>query len=115
MMQGSLTTHVLDTYRGCAGAGMEIVLSRASDGAELARTRTNAAGRTDLPLLEGAPFELGTYELHFDVGAYFADVAGVPDPPFLTIVTIRFSATKQDHYHVPLVVSPWGYTTYRGG
>ena len=113
-MAGFLTTHVLDTYRGRAGAGMEIVLTRASDGTELARTTTNADGRTDSPLLEGSGFQVGTYELHFDVGSYFADVPGAPDPPFYTVVTIRFSLGEDEHYHVPLVTSPWSYTTYRG-
>ena len=111
-MNGYLTTHVLDTYRGRAGAGMDVVLTR--DGRELARTTTNADGRTDEPLLDRDRFELGTYELHFDVGSYFAGVAGAPDPPFLTVVTIRFSLTEDAHYHVPLVTSPWTYTTYRG-
>lgn len=114
MMQASLTTHVLDTYRGCAGSGMEIVLRRASDGAELVRTKTNPDGRTDSPLLKGAAFQPATYDLQFDVGSYFADAPGAPNPPFLTIVTIRFSVTQHEHYHVPLVTSPWGYTTYRG-
>jgi hydroxyisourate hydrolase len=112
MTGGWLTTHVLDTYRGRAGAGMSVTLTR--DGEELARITTNADGRTDQPLLEGEAFRLGTYELHFDVGSYFKGVAGVPDPPFLTVVTVRFSLLADEHYHVPLVASPWTYTTYRG-
>lgn len=113
-MPGTLTTHVLDTYRGRAAAGVGIVLTRASDGGEIVRTTTNSDGRTDAPLLAGPDFELGTYELHFDVASYFADAPGAPEPPFLTVVTIRFSLTRNEHYHVPLVTSPWGYTTYRG-
>jgi 5-hydroxyisourate hydrolase len=75
---------------------------------------TGPDGRTEAPLLEGDAFEPGTYELHFDVGGYFAGVPGTPDPPFLTTVTLRFSITGDEHYHVPLVTTPWSYTTYRG-
>jgi 5-hydroxyisourate hydrolase len=113
-MAGSLTTHVLDTFRGRAGSGMSVTLTRADDGVELAHVVTNADGRTEEPLLIGDAFQEGTYELHFDVGRYFADAPGAPDPPFLTTVTLRFSITSDEHYHVPLVTSPWSYTTYRG-
>lgn len=113
MRSGYLSTHVLDTFRGRAGAGMSFRLHDA-DGNELSSGTTNADGRTDAPLLTGDAFRLGTYELHFDVGAYFAGVPGAPEPAFLGIVKLRFSIVSDDHYHVPLVVSPWTYTTYRG-
>lgn len=113
-MSGYLTTHVLDVYCGRPGAGMEVVLLSSSDGVELARVTTNADGRTDEPLLSQNAFKAGTYELRFDVGSYFARVAGVPDPPYLTVVPIVFTMAQEEHYHVPLVCSPWAYSTYRG-
>jgi 5-hydroxyisourate hydrolase len=76
---------------------------------------TNADGRTDEPLLPREEFEAGVYEIVFDAGVYFADEAGVPDPPFLGRVPIRFGiADPEAHYHVPLLASPWSYSTYRG-
>lgn len=117
-MAGRLTTHVLDTARGVPGAGITVTLY-AVDGTaqrELVRTRTNANGRTDSPLLEGVAFEAGTYELVFETAAYFR-AAGIAlaDPPFLDAITLRFAiADRAAHYHVPLLVSPWSYSTYRG-
>lgn len=113
---GRLTTHVLDIAQGIPAAGIALALYRAGDDAPLLEGRTNRDGRADAPLLEGDALTLGTYELTFDVGAYFAgQPVNTDDPPFLTIVTLRFSvADTAAHYHVPLLVSPWAYSTYRG-
>jgi 5-hydroxyisourate hydrolase len=114
---GRLTTHVLDTARGCPGAGIAVTLYRI-DGArhELARVVTNADGRCERPLLDGAAFVPGRYELVFAAGAYFArSGVDLPDPPFVDEVVLRFGiADTSAHYHVPLLVSPWSYSTYRG-
>lgn len=115
---GHLSTHVLDTTNGRPAAGVHIELHEigASARALLVSTTTNADGRTDGPLLSRAPLRIGTYELTFDVGTYFsAHDAPVSDPPYLGVVPVRFTITEPEgHYHVPLLVSPWGYTTYRG-
>jgi 5-hydroxyisourate hydrolase len=116
---GRLTTHVLDTALGRPGAGIEFALYRmsASGGREkLGEFVTNDDGRCDRPLLEGASFTAGSYELVFAAGAYF-DRAGLtlPEPKFLDQVTIRFGiASAEQHYHVPLLLSPYAYSTYRG-
>ena len=114
---GYLTTHVLDTARGRPAAGQKIELYALDPERRLLRTaQTNADGRCDGPLLEGTAFRRGVYELVFFVGDYFR-AAGVtlPDPPFLDQVVLRFGIAEADrHYHVPLLVSPWTYTTYRG-
>jgi len=112
-----LTTHVLDTARGCPAAGLRIDLS-AVDGdgrARLIKTvRTNTDGRTEA-LFGPGEMEAGQYELLFHVGAYFrATGSAVTDPPFLDLVPVRFAAATGGHYHVPLLVSPYGYVTYRG-
>jgi 5-hydroxyisourate hydrolase len=110
---GRITTHVLDTAHGRPAAGVAVELSR--DGRSLRRTATNADGRTDAPLLEGAELVAGTYELVFDVGGYFAGIAPADAPPFLGLVPVRFGvADASAAYHVPLLVSPWSYSTYRG-
>ena len=114
-----LTTHVLDTARGCPAAGLRIDLSAVdADGrSRLIKTvTTNADGRTDAPLFGPGEMEAGQYELVFHVGAYFrATGSAVADPPFLDLVPVRFAtAPGGDHYHVPLLVSPYGYVTYRG-
>jgi 5-hydroxyisourate hydrolase len=110
---GRLSTHILDTSAGRPAAGVRIVLRR--DNQTLADTRTNADGRTDKPLLEGAAFQVGAYELTFHVGDYFrAKGIALADPPFLDVVPLRFSIAEDTHYHVPLLVSPFGYSTYRG-
>jgi 5-hydroxyisourate hydrolase len=112
----SLTTHVLDVARGRPAAGVVITLVRlGADGEEaLASTITNADGRTDVPLLD--VLQAATYELRFAVGDYFA--AGgheVADPPFLDVVPVRFTISDPAaHHHVPLLVAPWAYSTYRG-
>lgn len=117
-MAGRLTTHVLDTARGVPGGGIAVALYRLSaDGRQcLARTVTNANGRTDAPLLEGDAFAVGRYELEFATAAYFrSHGVALADPPFLDDVVLRFAiADAGAHYHVPLLASPWSYTTYRG-
>jgi 5-hydroxyisourate hydrolase len=108
-----LTTHVLDTAAGQPASGVRVVLRH--DGVVLADARTNADGRTDKPLLEGPAFKPGTYELTFHVGDYFrARGTALADPPFLDVVPLRFSIADDANYHVPLLVSPFGYSTYRG-
>jgi len=121
---GRLTTHVLDTARGRPGDGVAVTVYRlggngvgkAAGRVEVARTRTNADGRTDAPLLEGAAFATGVYEIVFGAGEYFGRAPmGLPDPPFVGDVVLRFGvASPAEHYHVPLLVSPWSYQTYRG-
>jgi 5-hydroxyisourate hydrolase len=114
---GFLTTHILDTARGRPAAGMAVDLFRIEGGdrRHLRRIEANADGRTDEPLLTDQEFEPGIYEIVFDVGGYFAGDSGVADPPFLGLVPIRFGiADTSAHYHVPLLVSPWSYSTYRG-
>lgn len=115
---GRLTTHVLDTAQGIPAIGVTIIVKRVDGGerSEIGSAITNREGRVDRPLLEGGDLVTGTYELDFDVGGYFdLQPLDVPRPPFLDIVTIRFTiADAGDHYHVPLLVSPWSYATYRG-
>ena len=110
-----LTTHVLDTAHGCPAEGLLITLTRCADHAELTSIRTNHDGRANAPLLEGDAFVFGTYELVFHVGEYFrAKGIELPDPAFLDLVPVRFGISERRHYHVPLLVSPFGYSTYRG-
>lgn len=117
---GRLTTHVLDTALGQPAAGMRLTLWAIDDNLDiktaLKTIETNADGRTDDPLLIDEEFKAGTYELVFEVGSYFAKTAStVSDPPFLNQIPIRFTiAEPQGHFHVPLLVSPWSYSTYRG-
>lgn len=114
-MAGRLTTHVLDTMRGLPAAGMEIELSRIGETELLKTVRTNEDGRVDSPLLEGDELIRGVYEIVFHVGEYFAGRVDLPDPPFLDQVPVCFGvADPSAHYHVPLLVSPWSYSTYRG-
>lgn len=113
-----LSTHVLDTAHGRPAAGLLVELHRLEGGGRtvVTRVRTNADGRTDAPLLAGAAFRTGAYELVFHVADYFRRL-GTPlaEPPFLDEVPIRFALAEPDgHYHVPLLVSPWSYSTYRG-
>ena len=118
---GRLTTHVLDTAAGKPAAHMSLTLFRLNKAGSrilVAEHRTNSDGRTDRPLMEGADFHTGTYELCFQVDEYFArstDASRLAQPPFLDLVTLRFTLAKaEEHYHVPLLVSPWSYSTYRG-
>lgn len=112
---GRLTTHVLDTASGKPAAGVRVVLRRDGDAAAIVEAVTNADGRVDKPLLEGAAFKSGRYELTFHVGDYFrARGTALADPPFIDVVPLRFAMAEDAHYHVPLLVSPYGYSTYRG-
>ena len=114
---GRLTTHVLDLVHGSPAGGMAIELYAVDASRRLiTRTTTNPDGRCDRPLLEGEQVKAGVWELEFHVAEYFS-ARGVPqaDPPFLDVVTVRFGiASAEQHYHVPLLVSPWSYSTYRG-
>ena len=115
-MAGRLTTHVLDTAHGCPAAGLWVELSRIEDGGHVAvlGAVTNADGRCDAPLLADDAMQVGTYELLFHVGNYFRG-RGMTEPAFLDAVPVRFAiADPAAHYHVPLLVSPYGYTSYRG-
>lgn len=133
-MAGQLTTHVLDITRGRPAVGMALALWRlnmpystiSADPANLAtcapertlllRTLTNKQGRTDTPLLIGDHMAAGVYELVFAVGTYFTQQTTIPDQrPLLDIVPLRFTiASPEEHYHMPLLASPWAYSTYRG-
>ncbi len=118
-VHGRLSTHVLDTHSGKPAAGIAVELTELSDMGEsrvIARRVTNDDGRTDQPLIHGRPLPIGRYELSFHVAEYFAR-KNVPmtDPPFLDQIPLRFSiAEPEGHYHVPLVATPWSYSTYRG-
>jgi 5-hydroxyisourate hydrolase len=114
---GRLTTHVLDTASGKPAAGLAIELWSLEGGERLLRSvKTNADGRSDGPLLADAEFAAGRYELRFMAGDYLR-ASGVPlqEPAFLDVIPIRFGiANAAQHYHVPLLLSPYGYSTYRG-
>jgi 5-hydroxyisourate hydrolase len=111
-----LTTHVLDTALGRPAAGLTVELYRLGTNEErLASVRTNADGRLDNPILEGKALKPGTYELRFHAGEYWRGTGRLPMPLFLDVVPIRFGiADGEEHYHVPLLLSPFGYSTYRG-
>ena len=117
-MSGYLTTHVLDTAKGCPAAGLKIALYRVSGNShrKIAETVTNEDGRTDSPILPVETFQTGTYELVFFAGDYLrASGQAGDDPLFLDEVPIRFGMSDAAaHYHVPLLLSPYGYSTYRG-
>ncbi len=116
-MSGYLTTHVLDTARGLPAHGLRIDLFRLDGEARthLRSVVTNADGRTDEPILPTTEFDIASFELLFHAGAYF-DAIGTSNeaPRFLDIIPIRFGMSKPVHYHVPLLLSPFGYSTYRG-
>lgn len=118
-VHGHLSTHILDTHRGKPGGGVSLELfelSRSADPRLIVSEITNDDGRTSEPLIAGRPLPIGRYELRFHMGAYFARL-GLPlaDPPFLELIPIQFAiAEPEGHYHVPLLVTPWSYTTYRG-
>ena len=118
---GRLTTHVLDTARGFPAAGLALSLWRCGSGdgtnfSQIAHAVTNADGRVDGPILEGDTFDIGLYELRFEAGDYlrrFGD--DLSEPLFLDLIPIRFGISNiETHYHVPLLLSPFGYSTYRG-
>lgn len=113
-----LSTHVLDTMNGCPAAGMRIALYAASgDQTTLIKRETlNHDGRTNHPLFDNNGIKTGIYRLSFDVAAYFsAKGVQLPEPNFLNVVNIDFGVARTDqHYHVPLLISPWSYSTYRG-
>lgn len=113
-----LSTHVLDTMHGCPAAGMAVSLfsTRGDEATLLQRLVLNHDGRTDAPLFDNASLRKGTYRLTFDVAAYFkARGVVLPEPNFLDRVSLDFGIANADqHYHVPLLVSPWSYSTYRG-
>ncbi len=115
---GRLSTHVLDIVNGKPATGVRITLHRldAERRTTLKDVLTNDDGRTDEPMLSGDAYRVGTYELSFHIGAYFAaSGTAQASEPFLDIVPIRFTIAEADgHYHVPLLCSPWAYSTYRG-
>lgn len=115
---GRLTTHVLDTAHGTPAADLSVTLFRVGERGRklLCQRKTNQDGRISEPLLQGDEFTVGTYELVFEVAPYFRKTgAKLSDPPFFDSVTLRFNiADATSHYHVPLLVSPWSYSTYRG-
>lgn len=116
-MSGYLTTHVLDTARGCPAEGLKIDLYRLEGEARahLKTLTTNADGRTDTQILPTAEFQTGVYELVFHAGAYLDATGTAPeDPRFLDVIPLRFGMSEATHYHVPLLLSPFGYSTYRG-
>ena len=111
-----LTTHCLDTFSGKPAKGVKVeVYSISGTKEKLNSTILNSNGRSDKPLLEGSNFKEGEYELVFFVGNYFKNIPNLPKIPFLNEVVIRFGVSNsKEHYHVPLLVSPWSYSTYRG-
>ena len=118
MANGYLTTHVLDTARGVPAADLAITLFRleGDERHEIVTMRTNSDGRTNTPILPKGSFAKGSYELVFEAGAYLDATDQPPeDPRFLDVIPIRFGISDEDaHYHVPLLLSPFGYSTYRG-
>lgn len=114
---GKLTTHVLDATHGCPGAGIALALYRLEGEQRrlLREVTTNAEGRCDEPLLQGASLVAGVYELHFQIGDYYRRRGvALAEPAFLDVVVLRVGLSGDGHYHVPLLVSPYSYSTYRG-
>jgi hydroxyisourate hydrolase len=111
-----LTTHCLDTFSGKPAKGVKVeVYSISEKKRKLSSTILNDNGRSDKPLLEGTNFKKGQYEMIFFIGDYFKNQTNLPEIPFLNEVSIKFGVSNSDeHYHVPLLVSPWSYSTYRG-
>ena len=112
-----LTTHVLDTARGRPAAGVRVELFRVegTERRKVTEAVTNSDGRTDAPLIERGRLTPGTFELTFHVAPYFEGFEAAPPVPFLDLVTLRFTVgDTSGHYHVPLVMTPWSYSTYRG-
>lgn len=115
---GRLTTHVLDAAHGCPGSSIKVELYRV-DGSQLhlvASALTNSDGRCDAPLLQGDDYRTGVYQIQFHAGDYYrARGVQLSEPAFLDVVVLRFGiSAEQDHYHVPLLISPYAYSTYRG-
>ncbi len=115
---GRLTTHVLDAAHGCPGSSIKVELYRVEgQQMELVNTAlTNSDGRVDAPLLQGDDYRTGVYQLQFSAGDYYrARGVQLPDTAFLDVVVLRFGIDEsQEHYHVPLLISPYSYSTYRG-
>ena len=111
-----LTTHCLDTFSGKPAKGVKVDVYLVSDKREkLNSVILNSVGRSDKPLIEGTNFKEGKYELIFFVGDYFKKITDLPSTPFLNEIVIKFGVSDpKEHYHVPLLVSPWSYSTYRG-
>ena len=112
-----LTTHVLDVYSGKPGSGIKVDLYQIQNNKreQLSSVILNSDGRADKPLIEGSNFKEGKYELVFFVGDYFKKITEAPKIPFLDDVVVKFGISNaNEHYHVPLLVSPWSYSTYRG-
>ncbi|WP_095099657.1 hydroxyisourate hydrolase [Pseudomonas sp. Irchel 3A5] len=115
---GKLTTHVLDAAHGCPGSSIKIELYRIEGASQVlvASAQTNHDGRCDAPLLHGEDYRSGVYQLQFHAGDYYrARGVALPEPAFLDVVVLRFGIDAgQEHYHVPLLISPYSYSTYRG-
>lgn len=114
---GFLTTHILDTANGCPANGVKITLYaiKGDTRKQLASAVTNNDGRTDAPIIAKGDMQKGVYELVFEMGSYFKNKNGIQDLPFVDVVPIRFGiADDEDHYHVPLLASPFSFSTYRG-
>jgi len=111
-----LTTHCLDTFSGKPAKGVKVdVYSVSGKKQKLNSIKLNDNGRSDEPLLEGSNFKEGQYELVFFIGDYFKNITDLPKTPFLNEVIIKFGiSNSSEHYHIPLLVSPWSYSTYRG-
>lgn len=116
-MTGRISTHVLDTVAGRPGRGVRVELARLADGTRtsIASVVTNDDGRTDAPLVSGAALVSGEYEIVFHIGEHFRASGAISGPAFLERVPVRFTVhDASQHYHVPLLCSPWSYSTYRG-
>jgi 5-hydroxyisourate hydrolase len=113
---GRLTTHVLDTVAGRPAGGLKVELFRDNDTNPVVVAQTNSEGRLDAAMVEGTALSVGVYEIRFHVADYFRAIGmRLPDPPFLDVVPVRFGiAEPMSHYHVPLLISPYAYSTYRG-
>jgi 5-hydroxyisourate hydrolase len=114
---GKLTTHILDTAYGKPAAGVQVRLYRIEDSRVLLKTdTTNSDGRLDSPMMDGETMVVGKYEIEFEIGSYFREMdAPMDEPAFVDDVVLRFGiANAEQHYHVPLLASPWSYSTYRG-
>ena len=113
-----LTTHVLDIYSGSPGKGIKVDLYYYENNDQKSKINTiilNNDGRSDQALIEGENFKEGKYELIFFIGDYFKEITNIPKIPFLDDVVVKFGISNiKEHYHVPLLVSPWSYSTYRG-